>query len=262
MSDSANLPNRRSIRLKGYDYSCSGLYFVTICVQDRVSLFGKIEDGEMLLNEFGNIASNELLRTSEIRENVTIDSYVVMPNHVHFIIHILHDSPRRGEWNSPENIAGESGEKVEPNSNTGKCGSAQRDSSAQRDKITGECGSPQPDNITGECGSAQRDSSSQPDNITGECGSAQRDKITGECNSPLQTPLLRTPLRSPQGTVGSIVRGYKSAVTRQLMALGFTGKLWQRNYYEHIIRTPASHARIVNYIKTNPDRWSEDRFRS
>lgn len=49
--------NRRSIRLKGYDYSKKGAYFVTICTQNRECLFGKIVDGEMILNEFGNIVN-------------------------------------------------------------------------------------------------------------------------------------------------------------------------------------------------------------
>ena len=64
----------------------------------------------------------------------------------------------------------------------------------------------------------------------------------------------------PTGTVGAIIRGYKSAVTKQLYALGFVGKLWQRNYYEHIIRNPESYEQIANYIENNPLKWVDDRF--
>ena len=96
-------PHRRSIRLKGYDYSQEGLYFVTICVQDRVCLFGQVEHKKMVLNEFGKIAQQELLKTTDIRVNVEIDSFVVMPNHVHFIVHISRDNARRGELHSPDN---------------------------------------------------------------------------------------------------------------------------------------------------------------
>ncbi|MDR2968246.1 MAG: hypothetical protein LBV32_01425 [Tannerellaceae bacterium] len=54
-----NIHHRRSIRLHGYDYSQEGLYFVTICVQNRECLFGEIMDGEMILNEIGRIVKNE-----------------------------------------------------------------------------------------------------------------------------------------------------------------------------------------------------------
>lgn len=61
-----NIHNRRSIRLKGYDYSQAGLYFITICCQDRAHLFGNIENGEMKLNAFGKIAWEEWLATEKI----------------------------------------------------------------------------------------------------------------------------------------------------------------------------------------------------
>lgn len=109
MSNTTALPNRRSIRLKGYDYSSEGLYFVTLCVQDRVCLFGNIVDGKMILNDFGQIAERELIKTTEIRQNVEIDSFVIMPNHIHFIVHITRDNARRGEFHSPdlEKVMGE-----------------------------------------------------------------------------------------------------------------------------------------------------------
>lgn len=97
MLHSTNHPHRRSIRLKGYDYSQEGLYFVTICVQDRVCLFGKVVDvtspqyGEgkcMVLNDVGNIAKQCLLDIPKHFPNVLLTDYVVMPNHVHFIIEI------------------------------------------------------------------------------------------------------------------------------------------------------------------------------
>ncbi|HLD61196.1 MAG TPA: transposase [Patescibacteria group bacterium] len=78
--------HRRSIRLPGADYSVPGFYFVTICTKNREHLFGKIIDGEMMLNDFGKIIHNEWARTSELRPNVIIDEFVVMPNHFHGII--------------------------------------------------------------------------------------------------------------------------------------------------------------------------------
>jgi REP element-mobilizing transposase RayT len=78
--------HRRSIRLKGYDYSQSGLYFVTICCQDRICRFGKIENGEMVLNDFGKIAYNEWGKLPERYPNMFLDVFQIMPNHIHGII--------------------------------------------------------------------------------------------------------------------------------------------------------------------------------
>jgi len=61
----------------------SGAYFVTICTKDRECIFGKIVDEKMILNEFGDIAKAEWLKTAKIRPNVGIDEFVVMPNHLH-----------------------------------------------------------------------------------------------------------------------------------------------------------------------------------
>jgi putative transposase len=81
--------HRRSIRLKGYDYSQAGFYFITLVAHDRVHRFGEIKDEEMLLNKYGAIAGAEWEKTETIREDVKVDALVVMPNHVHGIIQIV-----------------------------------------------------------------------------------------------------------------------------------------------------------------------------
>lgn len=83
------LPNRQSIRLQGYDYSCPGFYFITFCTYRREHLFGEILNGKMILNRFGEVAYNEWIKTESIRDNVILDSFVVMPNHIHGIIEII-----------------------------------------------------------------------------------------------------------------------------------------------------------------------------
>jgi hypothetical protein len=65
MPNNPSLHHHHSIRLKGYDYSQSGLYFVTICCQNNVCRFGRIENGGMILNDFGKIASNEWMKLPE-----------------------------------------------------------------------------------------------------------------------------------------------------------------------------------------------------
>jgi len=186
-----HIHHRRSIRLKGYDYAQAGLYFITICCQDRICRFGSVVDGEMILNEYGQIAFNEWIKTTEIRNNVEMGEFVVMPNHIHGIIRLL----GRGELHSPNN------ESVEFNTH-------------------------------------------QPPNNS--MGNNRGESIS--------------PLRGPSQTIGAIIRGYKSSVTKQLGLLGFNEKLWQRNYFEHIIRDEQSYQNISNYIINNPLKWAEDKF--
>ena len=84
-----NMHHRRSIRLKGYDYSSEGLYFITICTQDRQCMFGYIDSGEMYLNALGEMVYDEWLNTMNIRKDkVVLHEFVVMPNHIHAIIEI------------------------------------------------------------------------------------------------------------------------------------------------------------------------------
>ena len=82
MKYDAEIHHRRSIRLKEY-YSQAGAYFATICTHERKFLFGDIFEGQMILNGFGKIAKTEWLRTAEIRKNIFIDEFIIMPNHLH-----------------------------------------------------------------------------------------------------------------------------------------------------------------------------------
>ena len=81
--------HRRSIRMKGYDYSQPGAYFVTICTHGKQSLFGKIVDGEMKLNDFGRVVEftwNDLVNHVD---GIELGPFVIMPNHIHAIINII-----------------------------------------------------------------------------------------------------------------------------------------------------------------------------
>jgi REP element-mobilizing transposase RayT len=78
--------HRRSIRLKDYDYSNAGLYFITICVQDRKCLFGKIIYDEMILNDAGKMIDNWWQKIPEKFPDILLDDYVIMPNHFHAIV--------------------------------------------------------------------------------------------------------------------------------------------------------------------------------
>ena len=98
-----DIHHRRSVRLKGYDYSQEGAYFVTICTQNRACFFGAAADGEMQLNNAGEIAKATWNEFPARFPSLGLDAFVVMPNHIHGIImvggaiHCAHGWARRDE---------------------------------------------------------------------------------------------------------------------------------------------------------------------
>ena len=89
MKCNPDVHHRKNIRLKEYDYSKEGMYFITICTKDRERLFGNIINRKMKLNEYGKMVEEEIINTNKIRQNVRIGEYIIMPNHVHMIIEII-----------------------------------------------------------------------------------------------------------------------------------------------------------------------------
>jgi REP element-mobilizing transposase RayT len=177
--------HRQSIRLRGYDYSQAGLYFVTIVTQGRVALFGNVVDGKMRLSRFGEIAQKWWNAIPEHFPNVELGAFVIMPNHVHGIIMIGED--RRGTVPVPH--------------------------VGEHHVMGGK--TPQPGG---------------------------------------ETP----PLRGP--TLGQIVAYFKYQTTKEINALkdGPVTKLWQRNFYDHIIRNQHDLELTWLYIETNPAQWETD----
>jgi REP-associated tyrosine transposase len=85
--------HRRSIRLKEYDYTQSGWYFITIVVQNREPLLGNIVDGSMVLNEAGQIVKNFWIRIPSLRKSIELDEFVIMRNHFHGIL-LINENPK------------------------------------------------------------------------------------------------------------------------------------------------------------------------
>jgi putative transposase len=87
-----------SARLRGWDYAGAGAYFVTICTKDRAPFFGDVVDGDLVLSPIGQIVADEWQKTGQIRPYVSLDEWVIMPNHLHGIIIInpVVETPRRG----------------------------------------------------------------------------------------------------------------------------------------------------------------------
>ena len=93
--------HRRSIRLSNYDYSQVGAYFVTICANGRVCLFGDVNDREMRLNDAGQMVERWCGEIPNKFPLVKFDKYVIMPNHFHVIVDILDEAPHGGHTGPP-----------------------------------------------------------------------------------------------------------------------------------------------------------------
>lgn len=78
-----------SHRLQGWDYSQDAIYFLTICIEEKECLLGKVENTEMVLNEYGLIVEDEIKKSIAIRDNMKFHSWVIMPNHIHLLIEII-----------------------------------------------------------------------------------------------------------------------------------------------------------------------------
>ena len=173
--------HRRSIRLRGYDYREAGAYFVTICARDRMSMFGEVVDGRMRLNDQGIMVRTIWEEIPDHYGHVDLDSFVVMPNHIHGIIVLVGATPR------------------------GRPG-----------------GGPEP----------------------------------GQAQGPAPTASLSLP---------DVVHRFKTLTTKRY-ADGvtqhgwppFPGRLWQRNYYEHIIRDEGELNITRQYIRDSPLKWEQD----
>ena len=169
MTFDPDVHHRRSIRLRGYDYSHPGHYFVTICTHGKEHVFGEVVEGEMVLNEAGEVVRRAWESLPKRFPTVALNSLVVMPNHIHIIIGLV------GEG--------------------------------------------------------------------------------------LALPAsLRRGAASSAPTLGDVLRVFKStsAISANALLSRCGQPLWQRNYYEHIIRNPAELEMIREYIATNPPRWDTD----
>lgn len=183
--------HRRSIRLKGYDYSQAGVYFVTIVAWQRECLFGDVANGRMNLNRHGHIVRDAWFDLKNHYRHVELGGFVIMPNHVHGIIVLIDDgrggSSTSGGINSPD---------ISP---------------------------------------------------------AGMHNLPTNQTRPYVKP-------KPRHGLPEIVRAFKSFSAKRINRLRRTDGIpvWQRNYYEHVIRNEREMDNITKYIETNPLRWDDD----
>ncbi len=183
--------HRRSIRLKNYDYSWAGAYYVTIVTWHRDFLFGEIVNEEMILNKAGKIVQAEWLELAKRLRYVDLGAFIVMPNHAHGILHILETVGATHQFFT-ETLA----------------------------------------------------SKTLLQNITKD--------------SPNGSPLL--PRGAKPASLGALIGQFKSRATKRLWKIPELSNtpIWQRNYYEHIIRDEQDLKNKTDYIEANPSLWDED----
>lgn len=89
--DNMPLPERRSIRLRGYDYTSAGLYYVTLCVTGRECIFGTVRKGSVALSPLGRMVELRWQKLPSFFPNLALDEFVMMPNHLHGILYLAPD---------------------------------------------------------------------------------------------------------------------------------------------------------------------------
>ena len=227
--------HRRSIRLRGYDYTTPGAYFVTFCTQGRQRLFGTIANGVMQPNDAGRMIERWWGELNTKFPSMRTDAFVVMPDHIHGIIVI-----------------------------------------AARDDVG--------DRATG----ADRNDATNAivdSNAGGYINPPRRNEIVdinvNNANTMVGADVpIRPPIHPPRNhnarddgnaidgpaSLSQIVQWFKIMTTteyiRQVKQAGwppFDKRVWQRDYYEHIIRDDDALARIRRYIRENPVHWAGDR---
>jgi REP element-mobilizing transposase RayT len=217
-----------SARLNNWNYGAMGSYFITICTRNREHFFGKIVQKEMILNAIGKKVEEEWLKTIELRPdmNLELGNFVVMPNHFHGIL-----------------IIGEN----EYNSKTG---------------VDSGLGLQMDSRIDSRLDSRCRDAMHRVSTGTGTDHDFNSDH---DAHHDMYTHHDMKNKFGPQSkNLGSIVRGFKSAVTTysktNALDCGSINFGWQGRFHDHIIRNAAEFERIQNYIATNVENWEKDKF--
>jgi REP element-mobilizing transposase RayT len=192
-----NIHQRRSIRLKGYDYSQPGAYFVTMVARHRECLFGDIHDGKLDLTDIGNIIKTTWLRIPTHFPTTRLDEYIIMPNHFHGILRIL------------------------------------------KSECTGEAAAD--DKFTEFAYSIQK-----------------RDVLSLQFFPAAASP--QPPKGTKAGSLNAIIQNFKSISTRKINQVLQTpgNKIWQRDYFERVIRNERELDAIRQYIQDNPLKWGTD----
>ena len=232
-----------SARLPKWDYSSPAWYFVTICTHNRKCFLSDIIDGSIVLKPAGIIANEEWLATPEIRRNVSIDEYVIMPNHFHAIIRIKSmpvDFVDPIDFVNPVDFVEtpRCGVSLDETNNTVSSEMPHRNVSLE----------PMENAVT----SGQGDETPHRDVSTKNSDDTENGKTPNHSNK-------RKPENWNPGVLGAIIGQYKNMVKKRIRKTVLPGFDWQPRFYDHIIRNNRELFAIRRYIRNNPAHWADDR---
>jgi REP element-mobilizing transposase RayT len=199
-------PQRKALRLQHYDYAQNGAYFITLCTHNRECLFGEVVDDKMSLNDAGRMVESVLCEAPSHYKDIVLDSFVIMPNHVHFIVSIEH---------------------------------------YQTDAINCLSTTMNPPTV-GETLVVSRSTISTPNKNPCKIHSSYNGRPQG-------SPVQKFVSRFKSTVTVNYIQGVKNNQWRP-----FHGKLWQRGYYDRIIRNEETLLEIQQYIFNNPAQWASD----
>ncbi|MCK9451854.1 MAG: hypothetical protein M0Q90_09200 [Bacteroidales bacterium] len=264
-----------SNRMPGWDYAGKGVYYITFVTQNRICNLGKVvvnQDGKayVQLSDFGQITKSEFLKSFEIRQELYLDEYIIMPNHLHAIIEL------RNPTDTPK------GESVP--TNEGKTKQTQDNEIAQTvdDNIV-----PHDDDVLSFGGDFISHGDDIRDDGDGNGGGdgddvethgraslrattnnipATNNKIPATTNNITTNNFFRKPK-----SISSFVAGFKSVINSKIddyidehnldiPKYNRNNHFFQPNYYDHIIRNNNEYGRIKFYIQNNPQNWVNDKF--
>jgi putative transposase len=240
--------HRRSIRLKDFDYGQAGAYFVTICTQDRACLFGAIVAGEMRANAGGMMVQAVWEALPEHYVGVELDAFVVMPNHVHGIILLIG--------------------RPDPNLPAGPSPGGSLDSGRQ---------APAKERPDQQSQQPARRREGQARGPEGQARGPEGQARGPEWQALGPAPTVAGPRACPVPggaanasaslSLPDVMYRFKSLTTTKYSAgvrragwAPFNRRLWQRNYYEHVIRDEGDLRRIRAYVESNPGQWELDQL--
>jgi len=227
LRDSDKYLNRYRIpsnRLKGWSYAQSGHYFITLVTHNREQLFGKIVEGKMVLSKIGEIVNAEFYKSFEMRQELYLGEYVIMPNHIHAIVILDNDPVSLSNDDNNENPVKPCGPIIKPR---------------------------EPKSISSFVAGFKSSAINRIDDWIDAVSVTNPDRGPGP--GPVEThgraSLRPTPTPTPTQRTRERV---------QIQKFNKNNPLWQANYHDHIIRNELEYRRIAQYIIDNPMNWNND----
>ncbi len=224
--DMQKKPVRSSLRLKGFDYSEPGAYFVTICTENGISYLGNIVDGITISYPISDIIREIWQEIPQKFQCVDIDTFIIMPNHVHGIIIINRECRDLIHQVPIDNFI--------KNNNVGLMNQA-----------------PTKNHSIDKKGCLMN----QAPTKNHAPAKSQISKMNQTQNKTKNWILMQNSKR----TVGKIIRYFKAKTAKIVHDKFFPSFQWQRNYYEHTVRSARELDSIREYIINNPIKWALDR---